>query len=224
MADTSFFNLTAPALMAHPHLIKAQAFTDSKTGKAKGDPKFGAAFVLDPTHPDLDPFKKHCFRIFTAAYPSVDLKEVNAWPFKSGTKLADKRKAKCEEKGKKADGEWQRGKAVIEARSEYRPRLAILEPGRGILDLNDEDAIKAHSGKFYFGTMALAAFNVVANKIDAGERTNYYVSAYVQMVLTLNKGERIGGARPAGEVFRGYVGQMSNEDPTAGSDIGDASW
>ena len=55
-------------------------------------------------------------------------------------------------------------------------------------------------------------------------RNYYYVSAYVQMVLTLNKGERIGGARPAGEVFRGYVGQVSNEDPTAGSDIGDASW
>ncbi len=221
MTETSsFIQLTAPAIMSFPHLIKPQQFTDN--GKGKGDPKYGASFVLEPESPDLEPFKKHCARIAREKWPNIDLKEVTGWPFKNGTRLADKRAEKCKAAGKTPDGEWQRGKVVITARSEYRPRLAIIENGL-IRDLDDEDAIKANQGKFYFGCLVLAQFNVVANAIKTGENAagtetfNRYVSAYLNMVVSLNRGQRIGGARSAAEVFKGYAGQATMEDPTAGN-------
>jgi len=208
----SIFTFTHPAIMAHPTLITPRAFKNKKTGKELGEAKFGASFVLDRDHPDLAPFKALCVEVARSA--GANPKEVAKWPFKSGTKLADDRKAVCEAAGKTPDGEYQRDKAVIAGRSKFPPSLAFLE-GKRIVELDNETAIKNNAGKFYFGVLALPRLALVFTDIDGKKQ----VSAYLNMVLSLNKGQRLGATRSAAEVFKGYAGQVSDIDPTDDDDI-----
>ena len=63
--------------------------------------------------------------------------------------------------------------------------------------------------------LALPRLALVFTDIDGKKQ----VSAYLNMVLSLNKGQRLGATRSAAEVFKGYAGQMTNIDPTDDDDI-----
>lgn len=202
------YNLTAPALMAHPSLFVAKKF--GQKGKETGEPKYGASFVFEPEHPDLKPMKSLAASLAKAKWPGRDLKEL-AFTFKNGTALADKRKAKLG----KDDGDFQRGRVVMPARSKYAPRLAMIANGK-MVDLEPETPqFMAAKGKFFFGAEALAQFNFVA--YDGVGNNPDGVTCYLNMVLITGKGARIAGGASAADVFKGYVGSASEEDPTAGS-------
>lgn len=208
------YTLTAPVLMAFPSLLVPKAFK-GKNGKDQGEPKYSANFVFKPDHPDLTPLKNLVVKIAKARWPDRDLKEL-ALPFSSGTKLADARAAVCKEKGKEPDGEYQRGCAVINSKSKYQPTLSYLVDGR-LIELVTEAEKKANQDKFYFGVEALANFNVVA--YEGPGKNPDGVTIYLNAVLSLNKGKRLGGGvPPASEVFKGYAGSATTEDPTAGQD------
>lgn len=198
------FAITNPVILAHPHLFEAVAYKSN--GKEKGEPKFGGNLIITPG-PELDALKAKAAAVAKAKWPTRALGDLK-FPFASGDKLADKRKAKSG----KDDGAYQRGKVVINAKSKYRPRLAIVANGR-IVDLEDEAAIAQHKSKFFFGAEVLAEVNFVA--YENPEKDG--VTAYLNLVLATGKGTRIAGGASASEVFKGYQGSVSAEDPTAGA-------
>lgn len=214
---TGIYNLTKPVILAHPNLITARPFKDAN-GKEKGDPKYGCNFVLSPDHPDFAGLKAKAVQVARAKWPDRDLKELR-FPFKDGSKEADKRKAR---KGDKytGDAEYQRGQIVLPARSNYEPALAVIDgnPPR-FVDLEGAARV-ANEKKFYFGCEVLAQVNFVAyNKTS--DDTKDGVTAYLNQVVSLNRGKRLTSAQSAAETFKGYAGTVSAVDPTAGAELDD---
>lgn len=235
MADKidGLYTLTAPVVLAHPSLVTARAF--KAKGKEKGEPKFGGSFIFDLDSNDLKAMKAKALQVAAARWPGRDcageskgkvvvekgenvrMPPTFKFPFTSGDKIADKRVAKLKAEGKEDDGkgDFQRNKVVVKTSSKFAPRLAVLLNGKPT-DLTEE-TLKAHQNKFYFGVNVLAQFNFVP--YDAvGEGGTDGVTVYLNSVLTLNTGEKLSsGGAPASEVFKGYVGTASTEDPTAGT-------
>lgn len=231
------YTLTVPVVMAHPSLITARAF--KRNGQEKGEPKFGASFIFDPESVDIKAMKAKAVAVAAAKWPgrqcaaeskvtfkdeTVDGQVVKVkvnptfkFPFTSGDVIADKRVEKLKKEGKEDDkkGDFQRGKVVVKTASKFAPRLAVIVNGKPT-DLT-EDTTKAHSSKFYFGVKVLAQFNFVPYD-KVGEDGTDGVTVYLNSVLSLNTGEKLSsGGQSAAETFKGYVGQASEEDPTAGT-------
>ena len=121
-------------------------------------------------------------------------------------RLADRRK----EKAGKEDGEYQRGKVIIAARSKYEPKLSGIQAGK-VVDY-EGDARKLHEKDFFFGAECLAQINFVA--YDGVGANPDGVTAYLNMVFVTGKGTKIAGGASAAEAFKGYAGTVSNEDVT----------
>ena len=199
------YSLTSPAIMDFPNLFVPKAFK-GKGGKESGEPKYKANLVLNTDHPDLTGLKQKAAAVAKARWPDRKLSEL-AFPFTSGTKLADKAKEK------KKDGEHMRDKVVIAGRSKFAPGLAGIENGR-IVDYEDEAMKIKAKPKFYAGVEVLAEFNFVAYE-GVGANPDG-VTAYLNKVLSLNKGTKLNRGSTAAEAFKGYAGTISAEDPTGG--------
>jgi hypothetical protein len=197
--------MTQPALLAHPHLDKAVAFT--RNGKSLGEPKFSANFVFPMGHPDLQPMKKIAIDTFLAKWPGRDFK-TGAFPFLNGTAQADK--AAARKPGNKFE-DYARGKIIVASRSKFQPQLGVALNGK-IIDLDTDELKALHIRKFYFGVQAAAQFNFVAYDGVGGKPDG--VTAYLNLVISLNTGDRLAGASSASQVFSGFTGGVSNEDPT----------
>ena len=198
------FNLTMPVVMSFPHLFEAKAYTPPG-GKASGEPKFSANLNFPADSEDLKGLKQLAAKIARAKWPDKQLSELH-FPFSNGDKLADDRKKKG-----RNDGEYTRGKVVVNAKSKYEVRLAYIEKGK-IIDLETDTARLAAKGKFYSGVEVLAQLNLTPYEVSA---SNKGVTAYLNMVLSCGKGERLSGGQTASDAFKGYVGSVSAEDPTA---------
>lgn len=203
------FTATEPHTLTFPNLDKPRAV--EKNGKPTGDPKYSGNFEIEPSAADLTAMKGVAAKVARAKWPGRDLKEL-AFPFTNGDKLAEKAKLR----GK--DREFSRGKVVLTARSKFQPRLSIIEGGK-VIDIEPGPQADALIRKaFYSGTKALfqvgfQAYDGVGNNPDG-------VNAYLNMVLSLRKGDKLTGGASAAEVFKGYIGSVSDEDPTAG-DLGE---
>lgn len=200
MSEHSTYNLTAPVIMTFPNLHEPKAF--GPKGKETGEKKFSANFIFEPTSKDVIAMKALAKQVAAAKWPGRDLAEL-CFPFTDGTKLADNAKAN------KKNAEFNRGNIVLAARSQFAPRLSGIE--NGVAVDYEGDARTAAKGKFYAGVQVLAQFNFVAYK-GVGRNPDG-VTAYLNMVFTTGKGERIGGGAPAAQVFSAYMGQASNADP-----------
>lgn len=216
---------TVPVLLSFPNLKEAKRV--KRNGKETGEPKFSINLEFDPGDPaqaeELKRLKGVAAGVAKAKWPGKDIKgmiDANQfkWPFSEGNKLA----AKAKEKGK--ERAWSEGKVVLNARSQYRPTLSILDGGK-IIDLEDEAAIKAHCDKhFYTGTMVLA--EVTFNAYDAiDDDGKPGVNVYVNMVFAAKRGPKLtSGGRSGADAFRDYVGTVTSEDPTAGMVEDDVEW
>lgn len=228
-ADAAIFNLSKPARLIYENLFEAKAV--GPKGATTGTPKFDVSLMLDPSHPDLPAIQAKMLEVARAKWPGRDVvgeaKDVDAngipkavtfkFPLASGDKLADKAKAKAQAKAPTADvgdpGGFQRGKVVIASRSKYEPNLSAAVNGQ----LSDFNGPQRPAAKpyFYRGVDVLAQFNFVA--YDGVGANPDGVTAYLNMVCSLNTGEKIAGSqRSASDVFKGYVGLSSTVDPTAG--------
>lgn len=141
-------------------------------------------------------------------------------PWTAGDKLHEKYVAKRKAGGKADDGkaDFQKGMMVLKGSSKYRPKLAVVEGG-DLIDVTEQNTA-LHKGKFYFGVQALVKVNLVAyDRINEDAQDG--VTAYLDMVVSLNKGERLTGGPSAAETFKGVVGSLSAEDPTAGQNVSD---
>ena len=231
--------LTTPVVLAFPNLFEAKKFK-GKGGKEQGEPKFGASFTMAPDSADTTALKALAMRVAKAKWPGRDVaaesrprkvkdEEGNEsvlpakfnFPFKSGDKLAAERVAKMAKEGKPDDGkgDFQKGKVVIKVSSKYQPRMAVIVGGR-IIDLDTPELITAHKAKFYFGAEVLLQLNVVGYD-KVGEGGSDGVTIYPNLILATGKGTRLSGGASAAEVFKGYAGQMSTEDPTGGEVMDD---
>jgi hypothetical protein len=206
-------SLSIPVVLAHPTLHEPRAF--GAKGKETGEKKYSGNFVFEPDSADLKACKAIAVQVAKAEWPGRDLKEL-AWPFSNGTKLADARKAKG-----KDDGEFQRGKIVIAARSKYPPALSGIENGKLVEYDNDASRVASKS-KFYFGVQCLAELHFKAYK-GVGKNPDG-VTCYLQQVLQTGKGDRLAKQGDAKSAFSGYLGNLSTVDPTEGGaapDVGD---
>lgn len=200
------YDTTAPVRIIYTETLFTPKAYKNAQGKEQGDPKYGCQILLAADHADLKPIKDKAIAVAKAHWPGANLGEIK-FPFKSGDKDNEKRVAA----GKKPR-DFVKGLVFITGRSKYAPRLAGFENGR-IVDYGDEAAIAKAKSKFYSGTEALVQLNFVPGEVDEKR----YVTAYLNLVLTLNKGERIaGGGKSASEVFKGYAGHATLEDPTGG--------
>jgi hypothetical protein len=206
MADTQkvdgIFNLTAPVVMSFPHLFEAKAF--KKNGKETGEAKFSAQFIFPADSEDLKGMKQLAAKLARAKWPDRQFSELH-FPFASGDKVAEKRVAKG-----KHDNDHIRGKVIITAKSKYEPKLAYIDNGR-IVDIETEIQKAAQKNRFYSGVEVLAQINLLPYEGGQGDG----VTAYLNMVISTGKGARLSGGQTASEAFRGYVGSISAEDPTA---------
>jgi hypothetical protein len=222
-ASTGLYNLTVPAILCFPALFEAKKF--KRGGKEQGEPKYQSTFMFAPDHPDLAAIKSLAVQLAKAKWPgrdiAADFKAKNfKMPWQSGDVLIEKRKIKLQKENKPYDGkaDFAAGQVLIKSASKFAPRVAIME-NRKIIDL-EGPAIALHKSKFYFGSQAFGQLNLVA--YDAvGEDGKDGVTAYCNLVLTLNKGKRLSGGQSAAEVFSGYAGTLSAEDPTASETLDD---
>ena len=230
---------TTPVVLAFPNLFEAKKFK-GKGGKEQGEPKFGASFTLDPESPDTKSLKSKAMQVAKAKWPGRDVAAESrprvvtdeqgvsmtlpakfAFPFKSGDKLCAERVAKLAKEGKQDDGkgDFQKGKIVIKVSSKFQPRLAVIAGGK-IVDLDTPELITLHRGKFFFGAEVLLQVNVVGyDKVGDGGTDG--VTIYPNLILATGKGTRLSGGASAAEVFKGYVGNISAEDPGSNADMED---
>ena len=204
------FALTVPVLMSFPTLFEPKRF--KRNGKESGEPKYSANLNFEKDNPDLAAIRPIVGQIAKAKWPGRDFKTEIAGglfklPFTKGDKLADDRKAKNPDKD---DGEFQRDKVVIIARSKYQPSLSVVDGGR-IIDLEEEALIAKYRDKFFFGALVLAEFNFVAYEGGNGPDG---VTGYLNKILATGKGTKLSSGSSGADVFRGYVGSVSAEDPT----------
>lgn len=222
--NAGVYAFPVPIPSTFPNLLEAKAV--QRNGKATGEAKFSLNFEGDPqveAHAKwIAGVKAKALEVARAKWPGRDfaaesrtvdkegLKRIPTFvfPWSNGSDLADGAKAR----GK--DREFSRGKFVLTARSKFQPRLSAIVGGK-LVDF-EGDAIKANAKYFYSGVEVLAEVNFQAydgvqpNGADG-------VTAYLNLVVSTNKGAKLtGGGRSASEVFSGYLGTISNVDPTGG--------
>ena len=131
---------------------------------------------------------------------------------------------KIKEKAEKRAELYRQFAGILTASSQFDIALAKLENGR-VVGIPDTEVAKAQAGKdmFYAGAYVAPAVAFKGFRRKQMESKDG-VTAYLQNVLFVRKGERLGGPDPANsEVFGGFKG-YSPEDPTAlapGSDSTD---
>lgn len=205
------YNLTHPAIL---RTFKDQLFVPKsyigKNGKPQGEPKYNGEFIFSAGHPDLPAMKELVAGLARARWPDKPFTELS-FPFQSGDKINAKREAK-EKKG----DEYLRGTVVMNIKSKFVPKYAYLENGK-FIDLETETAIQTAKSKFYSGVEVLAQFNFVPYD-PIGENAKGGVTAYLNMVVSTNKGKKLAPGKSSSEVFKGYAGSVSAEDPTTGLD------
>lgn len=197
------------AILNFPNIFTPRAFK-GKNGVAQGEPKFDAALELAPDSPDLKNMKAAAVAVARAKWPDRDLKVDFQFPWTLGDKLADKAKAK----GK--DRESSRGLVVLTARSQYAPRLSVIEKG-DVVDYFDERRPLAKDA-FYSGVKV--GFVVTFNAYEGVGSNPDGVNAYLDWLISTKSGKRLVTSASGADVFKGYAGRVSDEDPTT-ADAGD---
>jgi hypothetical protein len=205
--------LTAPVRMPFANLVEPKAIGEK--GKAKGDPKYSASFILEPDSGDLKVLKAKAAEVAKARWPGRDLKELK-FPFTTGEKKIEREKKRAERKGTTArDQSFFAGKVILDARSKYQPQLAVIVGGK--VEAVEDKSIQKQ--KFYQGCYVVPRINLVPydGQADDGVGNPDGVTAYLDAVLFIKDGPKIGGASAA-EIFKGYAGQVTAEGPGSDDD------
>lgn len=215
MGKSREFQTTLPVtlLLFNDTLHTPKAFKDQKTGKEKGDPKYQATFLIDPSNPDLEAMKA-LTREIAKENNVTDFKEI-VWPFKNGDKEADRLKAKTPPK----NGEYLRGKVFIRTDSLNPPALGVFkdgDPKKGLIECNDPILLSRLKPQFYSGVQVIAVINFsYYAAVKEGDKPG--IKAYLNGVVSFNKGERL-GRKSLAERFKGYAGAAVDTNPTEGDD------
>jgi len=214
--------------MSYSNLAEAKPFVNPKTG-VKGEPQFSVEMLLQPD--DLAAFavrrgdawedinvRNAMGEVAKNAWPDLNIKEAVkhgglGWPLKNG----DAKKAAREANGKKGDAYAGTFVLPVKSKQELPPQLYVVDNGK-IVELDryvDKDMSKIKQ-LFASGNFAKANVNVRAVETHQGK----YITFYVNAVIFVEQGDRIGGMT-AEDRFGGIEGGMADVDPTAGVDLDD---
>lgn len=214
------FQMTHPAVMAHPNLIVPKKFKGSN-GKEKGEAKHSVVMVLSADHPDIKGMKAAIVQAAKQKWPSRDIAAAAKagelkLPFTAGNKMIEKRKAKVEAQGKpyNGDADFQKDCTVFKAASLFPVGLAVAVNGAWV-DVTDDNRVVLQKA-FYFGAMGM--MNVTLRAYDGVDGGKDGVTAYLTLVVSLNKGKHLTNSRSAADAFKGVAGSASMEDPTEGGE------
>lgn len=182
-----------------------------ENGVAKGEPTFDATFEL--TEADVAPVIEIIKKVAGQKWPGRSLKDLKLPIRRAEVAIAD-----AAAKGK--DTSIYTPKTyLLEARSKYQPPLSWAEAGK-LVEYDPSTNLNVAKAKFYNGCIVVPRLNFVI-KAKNGDG----VKAYLDMVFaTVGKdgkpGKKIGGISAA-EAFKGYIGEVSGEDPTGGQGVAD---
>ncbi len=134
--------------------------------------------------------------------------------FKSRGEAPDKA-FKLKEKAEKRAELYRQYPAILTASSQFEISLARLEGGK-IVDIGEAEHVRAQAGKDYFYpgawvAPAIAIKGTKRKKVDDKDGC----TAFLQNVLFIRKGERLGGSGPDNSTVYGSWSGYSDVDPTA---------
>ena len=225
MAETFRYTLEEEARLIFANVTQKSA---PRGYEGRAEPKFSVTFGIGQkdfdnivklevsaikselgTFTKPDDYYLACMSGETAAKRALQKAEIDA-----RGKTADE-VFKIKEKAEKRAELYRQYAGILTASSKFDVELAKLENGK-IVDIPDNEVAKAQAGKdlFYPGAWvapAIALKGFARKSMDGKDG----VTAYLQNVLFVRKGERLGGSGPANQdVFGGFKG-YSPEDPTA---------
>lgn len=203
MADTDhILTMTVPAEIAF-----VPALFEKRAARAGADPRWELALLMDANHPDLQHAKQICKAVAEKQQPGIT-SSPTAWKYPWSK--ADDYIARGIAAGKTYDTSHMAGKMLLNSHAtKFEPKLSFLVPGRGFVLCEPREA---HKDKFYMGCEVLCELAFVWYGAGNGLPG---VTAYLNDVASLNRGERRGGGRSAQDKFGAHVGHLSNVDPTA---------
>lgn len=216
MPEVTIFTFQQPVDLLFANLFEQK----TPKGIEGAKPRWDITLDMPADHPDFIAIKKLVVESFKKEYPSVDLSRVE-WPFERGEKFAEKaldRAATAEKKDQaRAQNAHLAGKVILNAKSyKFAPQLSVVVPGRGVHTYEGDNRNTVRD-KFYSGCQVRAELAFMPWKQQGKEERfdRYGVTAYVNAVLSLNKGERRGGFKSGADRFGGYEheGSISNSDP-----------
>lgn len=212
--------------MSYPNLLTPKKFKDPKSGR-EGNPMYNFEMIMTPEN--LDEFKvlrddgnwedinvSHAMaEVAKKEWPGIDLKEAVGnkslrWPLKDG----NQKKAEREANGKKGDVYEDMKIIPVKATEKWPPQLYVVEGGkfRELSRSDEKDRAKIEQ-VFVAGFYVKANVNVTTAFLNEIK----YVTFYVNAVMFIREGERIGGMT-AEQRFGGIEGGESDYDPTEGLD------
>ena len=212
--------------MSYPNLLNPKKFKDPKTGR-EGNPMYNFEMIMTPE--DLENFEvlretdewdsinvSHAMaEVAKEEWPGINLKEAVAnkslrWPLKDG----NQKKAEREANGKKGDVYEGMKIIPVKATEKWPPQLYVVENSKFRELKRDDDADRRKIDQiFVAGYYVRANVNVTTAFLNEIK----YVTFYVNAVVFIREGERIGGMT-AEQRFGGIEGGESDYDPTEGLD------
>jgi hypothetical protein len=212
--------------MSYPNLLNPKKYKDPNTGK-EGAPMYNFEMIMTPE--DVENFEvlkesgewdqinvSHAMaEVARKTWPDIDLKEEVKyrslrWPLKDG----NQKKAEREAKGKKGDVYEGMKIIPVKASEKWPPQLYVVENGKfRELSRSDDADRKTIDDLFVAGYYVRANVNVTTAFLNEIK----YVTFWVNAVVFIRKGDRIGGMT-AEQRFGGVEGGESDYDPTEGLD------
>lgn len=215
MADkkTPSLVVIGPATLVLYHPILTKTKYDSKTKKSvvSEDGSYNASFLIPQSDTaTVEAVKAAYAKAAKEANSGVDFKDWSK-KFQLGEKVIEKALKKNPDKS--ADRmDYMRGMWVLEAKSKFAPDLSKAVGGKAV-----EVPAEVAEREFYSGCMTKAEINIVGSEIEQGENTARYLTAYVNFIVKVGEGSRL-GRKSRDDVFKGSLGGTSAADPTSGDE------
>mgnify|MGYP003649363331 FL=1 len=202
----------ATLVLYHPVLTKTKF--DSKTRKSVVDDvngSYNATFLIPQSDTvTVEAVKAAYVKAAKETNSSVEFKDWSK-KFTLGEKVIEKAMKKNPDKS--ADRmAYMKGMWVLEAKSKFAPDLSKAVGGKAV-EVPSETADR----EFYSGCLCKAELNLVGSQIESGENTNRYLTAYVNFIVKVGEGDRL-GRKSRDDVFKGALGGSSAQDPTSGDE------
>jgi len=217
--------LNNPVTLLFPHVVEPE--DRSKFGDTKVVYSTGFMFPKD-NQATLNSIKEALLTEAKSFWPNrdvaADVKEGRIrLPWRTGEKFIEKRKAKLAKANKSYNGsyDYMLGHIVVRATSSFQPRLCIWEKGKPTpTELTDAVRIKTSQAQFYSGVKALLGLKFSAYESEL-EHIGDGIKAYLDVVVSLGFGKRLGGSIDPTTAFAGYKGPVGDATGDAVEDVGD---
>jgi hypothetical protein len=229
MAEESkgeIFTFTTPMTLVFPSLFTTERFRTPE-GVKQDTERYSATFLFDLDHADFQGVKATAATVARSKWPNRDIgADYKAgelrMPWKIGDTEIAKRQAFLERRGESLDSlskmDWQKGKASLKATSYQFPRMSVLVGGKAVdLDGIDGMLTRKYKDKFYPGVKVLAELYFVAKNAKSADKQDGVI-AYLNQIMSLGEGERMGGGRSANDAFKSYIGKVSTLRVVGGTD------